>query len=321
MSAGGVTESQKYNQKMGLGHSHGGAKPAKGTTTGRHRNRLAWALGLTVTYMGAEVIGGLVTGSLALLADAAHMLTDAGGLALAIVAIRFSERPATPQKTYGYLRFEILAALTNAVVLLFVTGYILYEAYSRFQNPPEVVSGPMLAIAAVGLVVNLISMRLLAGGSSESLNVQGAYFEVLSDMLGSLGVIIAAMIIMLTGWRLADPLIGAGIGLFIVPRTWSLLKQATHILLEGTPPEVDLLLLERKLVQIPGVRGVHDLHVWTITSGLDAMSGHITVEKFIDAPRVLLAARSAMKDNFGINHTTIQIEDQALGAEEKILQI
>lgn len=269
--------------------------------------------------MVAEVIGSVITGSLALLADAAHMLTDAGGLALALLAIRFAARPATPQKTYGYLRAEILSAQANAVVLLLVTLYILYEAYQRFVSPPEILGGPMLAVAVVGLFVNFASMWLLAGGASESLNVRGAYFEVLSDMLGSLGVIAAALIVMLTGWRLADPIIAAGIGLFIVPRTWNLLKQVTNILLEGTPPEVDVALLERKLLAIPGVQAVHELHVWTITSGLDSMSGHIVVADMAEARRVLRAARAILAEEFNIDHVTIQMEDEALRAEEKVL--
>lgn len=289
---------------MNSSHSHGVS------AAGKHRSRLTWALALTVSYMAAEVAGGLLTGSLALLADAAHMLTDAGGLALALIAIRFAERPATPQKTYGYLRAEILTALANAVILLLLTVYILFEAYKRFVDPPQVIGGPMLIVAAAGLVVNLIGMRLLAGGSSESLNVKGAYFEVLSDMLGSLGVILAAGIILLTGWTLVDPLIGAAIGLFIVPRTWTLLRQATHILLEGTPPEVDLSLLEQRLLAIPSVVAVHDLHVWTITSGLDAMSGHVVTRDLGAGANVLLEARRILTEQFGIEHATIQIEDE-----------
>ena len=296
-------------------HSHG-APAVAASAAGRHRNRLTLALGLTLAYMAAEVAGGLISGSLALLADAAHMLTDAGGLALALAAVRFAERPATPQKTYGYLRFEILAALLNAVVLLLLTFYILYEAYQRFVSPPPVQSGLMLTVAAVGLVVNLVSMWLLAGGSKESLNVKGAYFEVLSDMLGSLGVLVAALIIMFTGWTLADPLIGAGIGLFIVPRTWILLKQAIHILLEGTPPEVDMKLLENEILKVPGVVAVHDLHVWTITSGLDAMSGHVVVADMASARSVLAAVREALTSRFGIDHSTVQIEDEAFAARE-----
>lgn len=289
------------------GHTHGG-----GTAGGRHKGKLMGALALTAGFMVVEAVGGLLTGSLALLADAAHMLTDAGGLALALIAIRFAERPATPQKTYGYVRLEILAALLNAVVLLLVTIFILYEAVDRFLNPPPVLAGPMLAVALVGLAVNLGSMKLLAAGSSESLNVRSAYFEVMSDMLGSLGVIVAALIVMFTGWRLADPIIGAGIGLFIVPRTWSLMKQAIHILMEGTPPEIDLVLLEGAIKEIPGVVSVHDLHVWTITSGLDSMSCHVVIADMTRARETLLQVNEAMKAKFNLTHTTIQIEDQAL---------
>lgn len=298
---------------------HGGG--AAGTAAAQHAGRLAWALGLTATYMVAEVIGGLVTGSLALLADAAHMMTDVGGLALALLAIRFAQREATPQRTYGYLRMEVLSALINAVVLLLLTVYILYEAYQRFQEPPEIRSGPMLVVAAIGLVVNLISMRLLAGGSSESLNVKGAYFEVLSDMLGSIGVIVASLLIMWKGWVLADPIIGAGIGLFIVPRTWTLLKQVTHILMEGTPPNVDLGTLEQKLMEISGVTAVHDLHVWTVTSGFDAMSGHLVVADMSRGRDALREARRMMKVDFGIEHVTVQIEDEAIRAEEAVLHV
>lgn len=285
-------------------HSHGSA-------AARNKKGLAWALGLTLVFMVAEVVTGFLTGSLALLADAAHMLTDAGGLLLALVAIRFGEKPATPQKTYGYARFEILAALANAVVLLLVTVFILFEAYHRFLDPPKVIATPMLVVAVIGLGVNLASMRLLAGGSSESLNVRGAYFEVLSDMLGSLGVIVAAVVIATTGWSLADPLIAAGIGLFILPRTWKLLGHAIHILLEGTPPEVDLGLLARKIREIPGVTAVHDLHVWTITSGINSMSAHVLIEDGRDGQMVLRAVCSSMKEDFEIDHVTVQIEDEA----------
>ncbi|MDZ5449282.1 cation diffusion facilitator family transporter [Labrys sp. ZIDIC5] len=300
-----------------MGHRHVQGAVSRGeTAAGRHKGSLLAAFALTSAFMVAEVVGGLWTGSLALLADAAHMLTDAGGLALALIAIRFAERPATPQKTYGYVRMEVLSALTNAVVLLLLTVYILYEAYERFRNPPEILGGPMLAVAATGLAVNLISMKLLSGGSSESINVKGAYFEVLSDMFGSLGVILAALVVMLTGWTKVDPLIGAGIGLFIVPRTWILLRQAVHILMEGTPPEVDLALLEKKLVEIPGVVAVHDLHVWTITSGLDAMSGHLVLADMARAREVLVAARELVGHEFGISHVTIQTEDRALREAE-----
>lgn len=298
-------------------HGGGGA----GTATAQHAGKLAWALALTATYMVAEVAGGLITGSLALLADAAHMLTDVGGLALALIAIRFAAREATPQRTFGYLRMEVLSALANAVVLLLLTVYILYEAYQRFVSPPDVLSGPMLLVASIGLAVNLISMRLLAGGSSESLNVKGAYFEVLSDMLGSIGVILAALLMMWKGWRLADPIIGAGIGLFIVPRTFGLLKQAVHILMEGTPANVDVSILESKLLAVAGVSAVHDLHVWTVTSGFDAMSCHLVVNDFSTARSVLKQARIVMRDEFGIDHVTIQVEDEALRAHDALLHV
>ena len=298
---------------------HGGG--SVGTAGAKHAKRLAWALAMTATYMIAEVIGGLVTGSLALLADAAHMLTDVGGLALALLAVRFAAREATPQRTFGYLRMEVLSALANAVVLLLLTVYILYEAYQRFLSPPEVLSGPMLIVAAIGLAVNLVSMWLLSSGSSESLNVKGAYFEVLSDMLGSIGVIVAALLMMWKGWALADPIIGAGIGLFIVPRTWSLLSQVTHILMEGTPPNVDIGAIEKQLLAIPVTVAVHDLHVWTVTSGFDAMSCHLVVADMSAGRAALRAARNLMKSDFGIEHTTIQLEDEAMRAEETVLHV
>lgn len=298
---------------------HGGGE--YGPAAARHTGRLAWALGLTATYMVAEIAGGLITGSLALLADAGHMFTDVAGLALALIAIRFAAREPTSKLTYGYLRLEVLSALTNAVVLLLLTAYIIYEAYQRFLAPPEVLSGPMLAVAIVGLIVNLISMWLLAGGSSESINVRGAYFEVLGDMLGSLGVIAAALLMMWKGWRLADPIIGAGIGVFIVPRTWVLLKQVTNILMEGTPAHIDVDEMQRRLLAIPGVTGVHDLHVWTITSGVDAMSCHLVVDDLSQGPTFLRQARGLAKKDFGIDHVTIQIEDDALRAEEATLHV
>ena len=298
----------------GHGHSHGGGIPS-GSAAARNKGRLAWALGLTLTYMFAEVVGGLLTGSLALLADAAHMVTDAGGLALALLAIHYAAKAPTAGKSFGYMRFEILAALANAVVLLGVTAYILYEAYRRFVEPTEILGWPMMLVALVGLGVNLASMKLLSGGSSESLNVKGAYFEVFSDMLGSVGVILAALVVMGTGWTWVDPLIGAGIGLFIVPRTWRLLSEALHILLEGTPPGVDLAALKTEIEAMPGVRRAYDLHAWTLTSGFDAMSGHVVVDDVAGGPAVIRAVRGLMTERHGIEHVTVQVEDEALSAE------
>jgi cobalt-zinc-cadmium efflux system protein len=300
---------------MGEGHGEKAAV-GSGTAAARHSGGLKWALAMTSTFMVVEVVGGLWTGSLALLADAAHMLTDVGGMLLALVAIRFAARPATPEKTFGYVRMEVLSALANAVVLLFLTIYILYEAWQRFLAPPEILGGPMLAVAVVGLAVNLVSMKMLHAGSQESLNLKGAYFEVLADMLGSVGVILAAAVVLLTGWTLADPIIGAGIGLFIVPRTWILLKGAVHILMEGTPPEVNVGLLKQHLMDLPGVTAVHDLHVWTLTSGLDALSCHLVVEDMARGRQALLGAQQAMKKSFGITHCTIQIEDADLRMDE-----
>lgn len=298
---------------MGAGHGHGSGG---GTSASRHKGSLKWALAMTGTFLVVEVVGGLWTGSLALLADAAHMATDVGGLFMALVAVRFAERPATPQMTYGYVRTEVLSAMANAVVLLVVTVFVLREAWARLSEPIEILGGPMLAVAVAGLIVNLISMRMLHAGSKESLNLKGAYFEVLADMLGSVGVILAALVVMLTGWTIADPIIGAAIGLFIVPRIWILLKSALRILLEGAPAHVDSGLLRQRLIDVPGVVDVHDLHVWTLTSGLDAMSGHLVVDDMARAGEVLAAARDAMHEDFGITHATIQIEDAAVAQTE-----
>lgn len=285
---------------MAHGHSASAA--------GANKKRLTIVFGLTATYLVAEVIGGLVTGSLALLADAGHMLTDVAGLGLALLAIRFAERPATPERTYGYYRVEILAALTNAVVLIGISIYILFEAYERFRNPPEVESGGMLVVATIGLVINIVGMVLLKKSSKESLNMKGAYFEVLSDMLTSIGVIIAGVVMLTTGWYYADPLISAGIGLFILPRTWMLLREAVGILLEGTPSGVNLTAIREAVAALPGVSEMHDLHVWTLTSGVNAMSAHVVL---VDAARhdeVLSAVHDTLTKNFPIAHVTVQME-------------
>lgn len=287
------------------------------SAAGRSKKRLLIVFGLTSTYMLAEAIGGLLTRSLALLADAAHMLTDAGALGLALFAIRIAERPASPQKTFGYYRVEILAALANATVLLLITVYILYEAWQRFRNPPEVLSWPMLVVATIGLVVNMVGIWLLRESSTGSLNVKGAYLEVLSDMLGSVGVIAASLIMLTTQWYLADPIIGAGIGLFIVPRTWTLLKEAVHILMEGVPARLDFTLIQNRLKGIPGVVSVHDLHVWTVTSGFDAMSAHIVITQYAEGSGVLGEVQRVMKAEFDITHTTIQLEDDATSGHEQ----
>lgn len=290
--------------------------PAQRTVAGRNKRRLEVVLALTGLYLVAEVVGGLLTKSLALLADAGHMFTDVGGLALALIAIRFAERPATPDRTYGYYRAEILAALANAVVLICVSIYILYEAYQRFRDPPEVATAGMLAVAGIGLAVNLAGFFILRRGAAESLNLKGALFEVLSDLLTSVGVIVAGIIMLTTGWYYADPLVSAGIGLFILPRTWRLLREAIAILLEGTPPGVDLEAVRAAIAEVPGVECVHDLHVWALTSGMNALSAHVLINKGASYAAVLRAVHDAVQNGFPIAHATIQVEPAGWGQDE-----
>jgi len=287
-----------------MGDSHGHVTSA----AGRNKKSLAIVFGLTSFYLIVEVIGGLWTGSLALLADAGHMLTDVAGVGLALLAIWFAEKPASPERTYGYYRVEILAALTNAVVLILISLYILYEAYERYKNPPEVQSAAMLGVAAIGLVINIIGMYILRAGSEESLNMKGAYFEVLSDMLTSIGVIIAGVIMLTTCWYYADPIISAGIGLFILPRTWALLKDAVGVLIEGTPSDVDLPKLRESLEKLKGVAGIHDLHVWSLTSGVNAMSVHAVLAEGAEHDDVLARVHEHATENFKISHVTVQTE-------------
>lgn len=280
----------------------------------RHKKSLLIVLCLSGTYLIAEVIGGIVTNSLALLADAAHMLTDVVGLLLAFIAIKIGEKKADPSRTYGYYRTEILAAVINAVVLLGISIYVLFEAYQRFQNPPEVQSKSMLIVAGIGLLVNVAGMMILRKDSEGSLNMKGAYFEVLSDMLTSVGVMIAGVIMLTTGWYYADPLISAAIGLLIFPRTWRLLKEAINVLLEGTPADVDIHELRKSLEQIRGVKNVHDLHVWSLTSSVNAMSAHIVKDNAVSQNQLLKTLKDTTVENFKISHTTFQIEEE--GYEE-----
>ncbi|QBA21992.1 cation transporter [Chryseobacterium indologenes] len=280
----------------------------------RHKKNLLIVLCLSGTYLIAEVIGGIITNSLALLADAAHMLTDVVGLLLAFIAIKIGERQADPSRTYGYYRTEILAAVVNAVVLLGISIYVLFEAYQRFQNPPEVQSKSMLIVAGIGLIVNIAGMMILRKDSEGSLNMKGAYFEVLSDMLTSVGVMIAGVIMLTTGWYYADPLISAAIGLLIFPRTWRLLKEAINVLLEGTPKDVDIHALRQSLEKSPGVKGIHDLHVWSLTSSVNAMSAHVVKENGYSQNQLLKTLTDTTVADFKISHTTFQIEEE--GYEE-----
>ena len=272
------------------------------------KRRLRIVFGLTAVYLIAEIIGGIITNSLALLADAGHMLTDVAGLGLALFAMSYAERPATSSRTYGYVRAEILAALANAVVLIGISLYILLEAYQRFRDPPEVASGIMLGVAGVGLAVNVVGLLILRGDADKSLNMKGAYFEVLSDMLTSIGVIVAGVVMLTTGWYYADPLISAGIGLFIFPRTWALLRESVGVLLEGTPIGLDMEMVRATLLESPGVSAVHDLHVWTLTSGYNAMSVHVVVADDSNHSSVLSEIRRRATDILGMKHVTTQIE-------------
>jgi cobalt-zinc-cadmium efflux system protein len=275
----------------------------------RHLKPLAIAFALVVIYMGVEIVAGVLTGSLALLSDAGHMATDALGLGMALAAIVAANRAATTAgRTYGLYRLEILAALANAALLLGVAVYVIIEAVKRLQDPPEVLAGPMLIVAVVGLVVNITAWQLLRPGAEESLNVKGAYYEVVADLAGSIGVIVAAVIVIVTGWPYADALFAGLIGLFILPRAWRLGHQALRILLQAAPTDLDLEAIRSDLARIDGVVDVHDLHVWTLTSEMDVATVHIMTTDDVDPHPVLDAARTILEDRYDISHATLQIE-------------
>jgi len=260
--------------------------------------------------MLVQVVVGWWTNSLALLADAAHLFVDTAGVGLSLLAVWFAERPATAEKTYGYYRVEILAALVNGVVLCVLAIVILVEAWHRLGAPHEVAAGPVLVVAVAALGVNLLAAWLLHAGAGESLNVRSAYLEVLGDAVSSAAVIVAGTVILLTGWTIADPLASGAIALFILPRTWTLLRHAVNVLLEGAPPHLDVPEIEATLCATPGVRRVHDLHVWTLTSGREAMSAHVVVDPDTPADRILDALHVVLHTRFGIDHTTIQVESE-----------
>lgn len=285
---------------MGAGHDHDHAHAST--------SALAAALGLTGSFLIVEVIAGLLTGSLALISDAAHMLTDTVGIAIALAAIRLGGKPADEKRTFGYRRFEILAAAFNAILLFGVAGYILYEAVNRFFAPPEIHSLPMLVVAFLGLLVNLAAMHLLTGGKEQSLNMKGAYLEVWSDMLGSVGVMAAAAIIWLTGWRWVDPLVAVAIGLWVLPRTWTLLSETSNVLLEGVPHGINYGAVSAALRSAPGVVDLHDLHIWSLTSNAPSLSVHLVLSKDVDADATREAAARKLADSFAITHVTIQTE-------------
>lgn len=278
--------------------------------------RLAIVLALTAVVMVAEFVGGLAANSLALLADAAHMLTDVAALGLSLFALWFARRPATQEKTFGYLRLEILAALVNGAALIVLAFFIFREAYLRFAAPEQVRAGLMIGVAAAGLALNVVAAWALHGSAGRSLNVRGAYLHVLSDLLGSLGAVAAAAVIMLTGWTGADPLISVMVGLLILFSSWKLLRESVDVLLEAVPSGIELADVEEAIRTIPSVAEVHDLHVWTVTSGFLAMSGHAVVRDAGRHEAVLHEIHRRMHDRFGIDHVTVQLEQQATFTRE-----
>ena len=282
-------------------HAHGSAAAA-------NRNRLVAVLGLSVVMLIVEVAGGLASNSLALLADAGHMLTDVSGISLALLAVWFAGRVPTTDRTFGYLRLEIFAAVANAVLLFGVAAFILFEAWQRLSAPPEVTTGVMLAVALLGLGANAISLYLLRHAQAESLNMRGAYLEVMGDFAGSAAVIVAAIVIATTGWLQADIAASVVIALLILPRTFALLREATDVLLEATPKGIDMDHVRQHILDAPGVVDCHDLHAWTITSGMNVVSAHVIVADGADPAVTLDALCECLSDDFDIEHSTFQLE-------------
>ena len=297
-----------HGHSHGHGHVHGlqrGGEPG----AARHRRPLALALGLTVGFLVVQVVVGLVTGSLALLSDAGHMATDALGLSMALAAIHLAAKGASGgTRTFGLHRLEILAALANAVLLIGVAVYVLVEAVSRLDDPPEVASVPVFVVGLIGLGVNVVAYLLLREGAEESLNVRGAALEVLADLIGSVGVVLGALVMWGTGWWWVDPVVGAGIGLFILPRAWQLGREALRILLQHAPAGADLERITSDLAAIPGVVDVHDLHLWTLTSNMHVLTAHVMTTDDTDAHSVLDRARELLEGDHGIGHATLQVE-------------
>ena len=287
---------------MGAGHDHGGGEI-------KYEKPLWIAFALTAGFLVVEVVGAVLSNSLALLSDAAHMATDVIALAISLFAVRLSRRPADAKRTYGYARMEAIGALINGALLFTVAGYVLWEAFGRFLSPPPVASNAMLWVASTGLIVNLISMRLLKAGAGENLNMKGAYLEVWSDMLGSVGVIIGALIIKFTGWTIVDPIIAILIGLWVLPRTWVLLKQSSHILMQGVPDGLDLNAVRTALAQHPEVAEVHDLHAWALGSKDAVLTVHVVMRDTGASADALRAELSEiLHDQFDVEHSTLQIE-------------
>ena len=294
-----------HNHSHSHGHSH---------SHSNNKKALLWSFLLIASYMVVEGIGGFLTNSLALLSDAGHMLSDAAALGLSLFAMKLGEKKATNLKTYGFKRFEIIAAALNGLTLIIISLYIFVEAYHRMANPPEVQSLGMLTISVIGLLVNILAAwMLMRGDKEENLNVRSAFLHVLGDMLGSVGAIVAALLIYFFGWGLADPIASIFVAILIIISGWRITKESFHILMEGTPEQIKLAEVKEEIMKIPLVRNVHDIHVWSITSGVFMLSGHISVEGKGTHDHVLRAAQTLLHDRFGIDHSTLQVEAEEQG--------
>ncbi|WP_096182879.1 cation diffusion facilitator family transporter [Effusibacillus lacus] len=296
-------------------HHHGFGHHRHG---GDDKRSLTIALTITSIILVAEVIGGFITNSLALLSDAAHMFSDVAALGLSLLALWFAAKPATMERTFGFYRAEVLAALLNGITLIVVSLFIFWEAYERFLHPPQVQSGLMITVATIGLAANLVSAWVLSRGDRHhhNLNVRGAFLHVLGDALGSAGAIAAGVIMLVTGWYYADPIISVMIGLLVLISSYRLLRDTVHVLLEGTPTHIDLRKVKQTMSCVAGVQQVHDLHVWTVSSGFISMSGHVVIDKERDSQAVLHELGAVLREKFGLAHTTIQIETENLHPEK-----
>jgi cobalt-zinc-cadmium efflux system protein len=293
---------------MGVGHGHG-IDVAAGSASGQHVRRLTISLGVLVAFLVLEVVVGFATGSLALLSDAGHMFTDVLGVGMALAAITAARGSRTDdRRTFGLYRAEVLAALANAVLLFGVAGWVLFEAVQRVSDPPAVPGLPLMLTAAAGLAANLVVFAMLRQGAKESINVRGAYLEVLADTVGSVGVLVAGAVTLLYGWRDADPIVAIGIGLFVLPRTWALARQAVHILVQAAPAHVDVAAVRAGLGALDGVRDVHDVHVWTLTSGMEIGSAHLQIDATADPSAVLASAQELLLHVHRLPHFTVQVE-------------
>ena len=312
-----------HADRTGHGHSHSHGLGDHTTTTGKHRRKLAVVLGITLSVFAVQVIGSLVSGSLSLLADAGHMLSDASGVTIALLASMIAALPASARRTYGYQRAEVLAALANALLLLGVAAYILVEAIGRMGDDHSVDPGSMLLVAVMGAVANLVSLMILSSGRNDSLNIRGAYLEVLGDLLGSLAVIAAGIWIALTGWMAADAWASVLIAVMILPRAWQLLRDVLHVLLEAAPAHLDVSQVRDHLLNVDGVVGVHDVHAWTITSGVPVFSAHLVVsdELFnaVGADTLLCQVTECLAEHFDTRHCTFQIEPESHARHEAAL--